>query len=177
MRQALYDMSATLINGQEKRLADYTGKVLLIANTASRCGFTPQYKGLQELYDRHKDKGFEVLGFPCDQFGHQEPGSDEEIESFCQVNFGVTFTLFKKIEVNGEQAHPIFKYLTNAAPGWLGKSIKWNFTKFLVDSQGRVVKRFSPTTAPAKIEKWILRLFLPKDRPETPSGVGGNRAV
>lgn len=159
MEQALYVLNATLINGQEKHLVDYKGKVLLIVNTASKCGFTPQYKGLQELYARYKEKGLEILGFPCNQFGHQEPGAEEEIQSFCQVNFGVTFTLFKKIEVNGENAHPIFKFLKNAAPGWLSKSIKWNFTKFLVDRQGMVVKRFSPITAPAKIENWVQQCF------------------
>jgi glutathione peroxidase len=156
MSQSLYDLSATLINGQDKSLADYKGKVLLIVNTASKCGFTPQLAGLQELHARYKEKGLEILGFPCDQFGHQEPGTEEEIQSFCQANFGVTFTLFKKVEVNGENAHPIFMYLKNAAPGWLGKSIKWNFTN---DGQGRVVKRFSPITAPAKIEEWIRQLL------------------
>ena len=158
MSEAIYDLTAILNNGQEKPMAEYRGKVLLIVNTASRCGFTPQYKGLQELYERFKGNGLEILAFPCDQFGHQEPGTDVEIKSFCETNFGVTFPLFKKIEVNGDNAHPVFKHLKDAAPGWLGKSIKWNFTKFLVDRQGNVVKRFSPTTSPEKIGAWIQRL-------------------
>lgn len=150
MAQNLYELTATLNSGKEKKLEDYKGKVLLIVNTASECGFTPQYKGLQEMYDKYKSEGLEILGFPCDQFGHQEPGTDDEIQNFCQVNFGVQFPLFKKIEVNGDGAHPVFKYLKKEAPGLLGKSIKWNFTKFLVDKQGNVIKRFAPTTPPEK---------------------------
>ena len=152
---SLYDLTATLNNGQEKRLADFRGKVLLIVNTASKCGFTPQYAGLQALYNQFETSGFEILAFPCNQFGRQEQGSDEEIQVFCQVNFGVRFPIFKKIDVNGPNAHPVFQYLKSSAPGILGKSIKWNFTKFLVDRQGNVVKRFSPMTPPDKIEKWI----------------------
>lgn len=157
MGQALYELTATLNDGSERRLADYRGKVLLVVNTASQCGFTPQYRGLQALYERHRPEGLEVLGFPCDQFGHQEPGSDAEIASFCQLNFGVTFALFKKVEVNGDGAHPVFKALKDAAPGVLGKSIKWNFTKFLVDRQGRVIDRFAPTTPPEKLEEAVVR--------------------
>src|SRR5208283_2670702 len=152
---SLYELTATLNNGQEKSLADFKGKVLLIVNTASKCGFTPQYAGLQALYNHFEASGFEILAFPCNQFGHQEQGSDEEIQAFCQVNFGVRFPIFKKIEVNGPNAHPVFQYLKSVAPGMLGKSIKWNFTKFLVDRQGKVLKRFSPMTPPEKIEKWI----------------------
>lgn len=159
MAQNLYELTATLNNGTEKKLEDYKGKVLLIVNTASQCGFTPQYKGLQEMYDRYKKEGLEILGFPCDQFGHQEPGSDKEIENFCQVNFGVNFPLFKKIEVNGEGAHPVFAYLKKQAPGLLGQSIKWNFTKFLIDKQGNVIKRFAPMTPPEKIDSTIKELL------------------
>ncbi len=159
MAENLYELAATLNNGSEKKLEDYKGKVLLIVNTASKCGFTPQYKGLQEIYEKYKAQGLEVLGFPCDQFGHQEPGNDAEIQSFCEVNFGVNFPLFKKIEVNGEGAHPIYKFLTKQAPGLLGKSIKWNFTKFLIDKKGNVIKRFAPTTPPEKIDSKILDLL------------------
>lgn len=159
MAKNLYELTATLNNGSEKKLQDYKGKVLLIVNTASQCGFTPQYKGLQEMYDKYKGKGLEILGFPCDQFGHQEPGTDAEIQSFCQVNFGVNFPLFKKIEVNGDGTHPVYQYLKKQAPGLLGKSIKWNFTKFLIDKQGNVIKRFAPLTPPEKLDKQIEELL------------------
>ncbi len=155
----LYDLSAKLNNGRSKKLADYKGKVLLIVNTASKCGFTPQYKGLQELYAKYKDRGFEVLGFPCDQFGHQEPGSDGEIKSFCELNYGVDFPLFSKIEVNGENTHPLYKFLKSEKGGLLGDAIKWNFTKFLVDKKGIVVERFAPMTPPSAIESEIERLL------------------
>src|SRR5271165_3430145 len=154
---SLYDLTAKLNNGRNKKLADYKGKVMLIVNTASKCGFTPQYEGLQSLYAKYKDQGFEVLGFPCDQFGQQEPGSNDEIRSFCEVNYGVSFPLFSKIEVNGEAAHPLYKFLKNEKGGLLGDAIKWNFTKFLVDKQGRVVERFAPTTTPEKIASDIKR--------------------
>jgi glutathione peroxidase len=147
----VYDFSAKLNSGEEKPLADYRGKVLLIVNTASKCGFTPQYKGLEELYKKYAAQGLEVLGFPCDQFGHQEPGSDDQIRGFCELNFGVTFPLFSKVEVNGDGAHPLYKYLKSEAGGLLGSAIKWNFTKFLVGRDGRVVGRYSPTTTPEKI--------------------------
>jgi glutathione peroxidase len=159
MADSLYDLTATLNNGQEKPLADYKGKVLLIVNTASKCGFTPQYKGLEEMYQKCKESGLEILAFPCDQFGHQEPGSDEEIRSFCEMNFGVTFPIFKKIEVNGQNAHPVYRFLKEKAPGLLGRSIRWNFTKFLVDRQGRVVKRFAPSTPPQKIDSQVTELL------------------
>ena len=159
MEKTVYDFSAVRSDGRQQDLADYRGKVLLIVNTASKCGFTPQYEGLQELYGRFKDSGLEILAFPCDQFAHQEPGSDPEIQTFCQTHFGVAFPVFAKVEVNGENAHPLFKYLKDRAPGWLGGSIKWNFTKFLADRQGNVVKRFAPRTTPAKIEPWVRKLL------------------
>ncbi|HEX8926642.1 MAG TPA: glutathione peroxidase [Terriglobales bacterium] len=156
---SLYKLSAKLNNGEKKNLGDYAGKVLLIVNTASKCGFTPQYKGLQELYEQYHKSGFEVLGFPCDQFGHQEPGSDNEIKSFCELNYGVTFPLFQKIEVNGANAHPIFKYLKSEKGGLFGDAIKWNFTKFLVDREGRVIDRYPPTTPPSAIAHEIEELL------------------
>ncbi len=152
-----YDFSATLNNGKEKKLAAYKGKVVLVVNTASKCGFTPQYKGLQSLYGKYKDQGFEVLGFPCDQFGHQEPGSDEEIKSFCELNYGVDFPLFSKIDVNGPNEHPLYKFLKGQKGGLLGDAIKWNFTKFLVDKQGKVVERYAPMTPPESIARDIER--------------------
>ncbi|HZG59284.1 MAG TPA: glutathione peroxidase [Anoxybacillus sp.] len=157
---SIYDFTVKTIRGEEKSMAEYKGKVLLIVNTASKCGFTPQYKELQELYDEYKDKGFEVLGFPCNQFGHQEPGSESEIESFCQLNYGVTFPMFAKVDVNGANAHPLFVYLTEKAPGILGtKAIKWNFTKFLVDKNGNVVGRFAPQTKPSELKQEIEKLL------------------
>jgi glutathione peroxidase len=155
----LYDLSATLNNGREKKLSDYKGKVLLIVNTASECGFTPQYHGLEEIYERYKDRGLEVLGFPCDQFGHQEPGNDKEIKSFCEVNYGVTFPLFSKVEVNGPNTHPVFKYLKSEKGGLLGDNIKWNFTKFLVDREGNVIDRYAPQTTPVRIAPAIEKLL------------------
>jgi glutathione peroxidase len=152
MPETVYDFTVTTNMGLPKSLADYRGKVLLIVNTASKCGFTPQYAGLQTLYDTYRDRGFEVLGFPCNQFGQQEPGTNEEIQSFCQVNYGVTFPMFDKIDVNGSDEHPLYKQLKSAAPGALGlKVIKWNFTKFLVDAEGKVVNRFEPNADPEQI--------------------------
>jgi glutathione peroxidase len=159
MADTLHDLTATRNDGTEQPLSDYRGKVLLVVNTASQCGFTPQYQGLQALYQRHRAEGLEILGFPCDQFGHQEPGDDAEIATFCQRNYGVTFPLFKKIEVNGAGTHPVFAYLKRSAPGLLGDSIKWNFTKFLVDREGRVVDRFAPATPPEKIEADVEKLL------------------
>ena len=157
---ALYEHAITLNNGEQTTLEQYKGKVLLIVNTASKCGFTPQYEGLEALYKRYNDKGFEILGFPCDQFGHQEPGSDEDIAQFCSLNFGVSFPLFKKTNVNGPDANPLFEELKNEAPGLLGtKRIKWNFTKFLVNAQGKVLKRYAPTVKPEAIEKDIAKLL------------------
>jgi len=155
----LYEFSAKLSNGKEKKLSDYKGEVLLIVNTASECGFTPQYQGLQELYERYNQRGFEVLGFPCDQFGHQEPGGDKEIQAFCKVNYGVTFPIFSKIEVNGPAEHPIFKFLKSVKGGLLTNNIKWNFTKFLIDREGNVVDRYAPQTIPARIVPDIEKLL------------------
>jgi glutathione peroxidase len=157
---SIYDFSATSIEGQPVPLRTYEGKVLLIVNTASQCGFTPQYQGLQAIYHKFEKQGFTVLGFPCNQFGKQEPGSENEIQSFCETRFGVTFPLFQKVDVNGNDAHPLFKYLTKAAPGIFGTAgIKWNFTKFLVDRSGKVVKRYPATTKPEDIEKDIQALL------------------
>lgn len=157
---SIYDFRVKTIRGEEQSLADYKGKVLLIVNTASKCGFTPQYKELQELYEQYRDRGFVVLGFPCNQFGHQEPGTEEEIEQFCQVNYGVTFPMFAKVDVNGENAHPLFQYLKEKAPGVLGtKVIKWNFTKFLVDRNGNVVARFASQTKPSELKNEIEELL------------------
>jgi glutathione peroxidase len=154
---SFYDYSAKLNDGKVKKLSAYKGKVLLVVNTASQCGFTPQYKGLQELHAKYKDRGFAVLGFPCDQFGHQEPGSDDEIASFCETNYGVEFPLFSKIEVNGDSAHPLFTFLKSEKGGLLGNAIKWNFTKFLIDKQGNVIERYAPLTPPDGIIRDIER--------------------
>jgi glutathione peroxidase len=156
---SIYDFSAQTITGKEQSLDDYRGKVLLVVNTASKCGFTPQFAGLEELYEKYKDKGLEILGFPCNQFAKQDPGSDAEIQEFCQLNYGVSFPMFGKIEVNGAGADPLFKHLKDEAPGFLGGRIKWNFTKFLVDASGQVVKRYAPTVKPADIEQDIEQLL------------------
>ena len=156
---SLYELTAKRNNGRNQQLEAYKGKVLLIVNTASECGFTPQYKGLQELYAKYKDRGFAVLGFPCDQFGHQEPGSDSEIKSFCETNYGVNFPLFAKIDVNGPNTHPVYEFLKGQKGGLLTDNIKWNFTKFLVDKKGKVVDRFAPMTTPSAIESQIEKLL------------------
>ena len=154
------DFTVTTNSGQTLQLKDKLGQVLLVVNTASKCGFTPQYDGLEKLYEQYKDRGFEVLGFPCNQFGGQEPDDAEEIAEFCKVNFGVTFPLMQKVEVNGENASPLFDWMKREAPGILGsKAIKWNFTKFLIDRDGRVVKRYGPSDAPAAIAKDIDKLL------------------
>lgn len=156
----VYEFEAKKINGQTISLSEYKGDVLLIVNTASNCGFTPQYKDLQELYVQYKEKGFTVLGFPCNQFMSQEPGTESDIQSFCEMNFGVTFPLFSKVDVNGKNAHPLFQYLTEEAPGVLGmKAVKWNFTKFLVNRSGEVVERYAPNTNPIEISKDIEKLI------------------
>jgi glutathione peroxidase len=153
---SVYPFKAKTIDGKEISLSEYQGKVLLIVNVASQCGFTPQYEGLEKLYQKYKDSGFTVLGFPCNQFGAQEPGNEAEIKSFCDLNFGVTFPLFAKIDVNGANAHPVYQYLTNEKPGGLGtEAIKWNFTKFLIDSKGEPVKRYASTTKPEDLEKEV----------------------
>jgi len=154
------DFSATLSNGNEVALGDYAGKVLLIVNTASKCGFTPQYTGLESLQKTYSANGFSVLAFPCNQFGGQEPGTEQEIESFCDLNYQTSFPLFRKIEVNGASSHPLFTHLKSEAPGVLGsKRIKWNFTKFLVNQQGQVVKRYAPSTKPEAIAEDIEALL------------------
>lgn len=155
-----YEYNVRTITGGEVSLSQYRGKVLLIVNTASKCGFTPQFEELQELYESYQSHGFEVLGFPCNQFMNQDPGSEEEILSFCQLNYGVTFPMFSKIDVNGKNAHPLYGYLAEEAPGLLGmKAIKWNFTKFLIDRDGNVVKRFAPTDKPAEMRNDIEKLL------------------
>lgn len=160
MAENIYQFEATLNNGKTISMADYQGKVLLIVNTASKCGFTPQYEGLQALYDQYQTQGFEVLAFPCDQFGHQEPGSNEEIAQFCDLSFKTRFPLFEKIDVNGNNAHPLYQHLKQAAKGILGtQKIKWNFTKFLVNKQGEVIKRYASTTKPAAIAADIEALL------------------
>lgn len=160
MSQPIYSHEATLNNGELKSLGDYQGQVILIVNTASKCGFTPQYDGLQALYEEYKDRGFTILAFPCDQFGHQEPGADSEIQQFCSLNFNVSFPLFKKVEVNGSDASPLFKQLKNDAPGLLGSTgIKWNFTKFLVNREGKTVERFAPATKPEALKRKIEALL------------------
>lgn len=156
----IYDIEVTTIDGQQQRLVRYRKNVLLIVNVASRCGFTPQYAGLESLHRKYHDDGFTVLGFPCDQFGHQEPGNDAEIMSFCQRTYDVTFPMFAKIEVNGPAEHPLYTHLKSARRGFLGtKRIKWNFTKFLVDRAGYVVRRFSPTTTSDRIEQHVIPLL------------------
>jgi glutathione peroxidase len=147
----LHDFSATSITGEETSLADYAGKVVLVVNTASKCGFTPQYEGLEALQERYQDRGLVVLGFPCDQFAHQEPGTEDEIAEFCTLTYGVSFPMFAKIEVNGSGAHPLYRWLRSQRGGVLGDRIKWNFTKFLVGRDGQVIKRYPPTTKPDKI--------------------------
>ncbi|UEL49126.1 glutathione peroxidase [Terrisporobacter hibernicus] len=154
-----YNFKANKMNGQEVSMSDYKGKVVLVVNTASKCGLTQQFEGLEALYKEYKDQGLEILGFPCNQFANQEKGSNEEIHEFCQLNYGVSFTMFEKIDVNGKNAHPLYKYLKNEAKGLLSKEIKWNFTKFLIDSEGNIVKRYAPTVEPLKIKDDIENLL------------------
>jgi glutathione peroxidase len=156
----VYDFTADSLTGDSVNLEDYRGKVLLIVNTASKCGFTPQYKGLQKLFEKYEEQGVMVLGFPCNQFGHQEPGGEGEISEFCELNYGVSFPMFAKIDVNGDNAHPLYRHLKQEAPGLLGsKGIKWNFTKFLVNRDGEVVKRYAPTSKPEAIAADIQALL------------------
>ena len=160
MSAEIYNFECTDINKQARSMADFKDKVLLIVNTASNCGYTPQYEGLQKMYDNYHSQGLEVLGFPCDQFLHQEPGSDGDISLFCQKNYGVTFPMFSKIDVNGSGTHPLYSYLKKQAPGLLkSQLIKWNFTKFLVDKDGKVVKRYATRTKPEAIEADIVKLL------------------
>ncbi|MBI3804127.1 MAG: glutathione peroxidase [Nitrospirae bacterium] len=160
MADSIYDFQARTITGEEISLDQYKNKTLLIVNTASACGYTPQYAGLEALYRKYQERGFAVLGFPCNQFGQQEPGTEGEIQTFCQRNYGVTFPMFAKIDVNGDQAHPLFNYLKSALPGILNtEPIKWNFTKFLIDKNGKPVERFAPGTKPESIEKTVEKLL------------------
>ena len=157
---SIYDFTAKSLQGKDVSLGEFRGKPILIVNTASKCGFTPQYEGLEKLYEQHKDKGLVVLGFPCNQFGAQEPGSEAEIGAFCQANYGVTFPMFSKIDVNGANAHPLYNHLKAEKAGILGtRNIKWNFTKFLVNRDGEVVNRFAPTTKPEDIQNAIAAVL------------------
>ena len=161
----VYDFSARDIEGRERALSEFAGQALLIVNVASKCGFTPQYKGLEALWRSHREAGFAVLGFPCDQFGHQEPGDEQEIKDFCSLTYDVTFPLFAKIDVNGAGAHPLYAWLKSEKAGVFGtEAIKWNFTKFLVDREGRVLKRFAPADAPEKIDSDISAVLASTPR-------------
>jgi len=154
-----YDFIAKDMDGQEVKMDEYKGKVVLVVNTASKCGLTPQFKGLEELYEEYKEQGFEILGFPCNQFANQDSGSNEEIQNFCLINYGVSFTMFEKIDVNGQNAHPLYKYLKDEQKGFLSKEIKWNFTKFLIDKDGIVIKRYGPTVSPLNLKDDIESLL------------------
>ncbi|PKM60422.1 MAG: glutathione peroxidase [Firmicutes bacterium HGW-Firmicutes-4] len=156
---SIYDFTVKDASGLDVSIKDYEGQVLLIVNTATGCGLTPQYEGLQELYDKYQDQGFEILDFPSNQFANQAPGTDDEIKSFCETRFGITFKIFHKIDVNGDNADPLFTYLKKEKGGMLGSNIKWNFTKFLINKNGEVIKRFAPTDTPDKIERDIKKLL------------------
>jgi glutathione peroxidase len=154
-----YAYQADSINGETIPMEKFKGKTVVVVNTASKCGLTPQYEGLEQLYQKYKDEGLVILGFPCNQFANQEKGSEDEIQEFCQVNYGVSFPMFSKIEVNGSNAHPMYKYLKSKKGGLFGNNIKWNFTKFVIDKNGEPVKRFAPTTKPEKMETYIKKLL------------------
>lgn len=156
MSENIYEYSAKSLQGKEISMEEYRGKLLLVVNTASKCGFTPQYEGLQAIYEKYREKGLVILGFPCNQFADQEPGDEESIAKGCVLNYGVSFPMFAKIDVNGENAHPLFKYLKGELSGLMGGQIKWNFTKFLVDRDGKPLKRFAPATAPEKVEEYLV---------------------
>ncbi|MGA0559960.1 glutathione peroxidase [Larkinella sp. VNQ87] len=155
---SFYQLSAQSLQGQEIPMDSFKGKTVLVVNTASQCGLTPQFAGLEQLYQKYKDKGLVILGFPCNQFGNQEPGDEKSIAEGCVLNYGVTFPMFRKVDVNGDHAHPVFKYLRKALPGLLGGAIKWNFTKFLIDQNGRPIKRFSPVTKPESIDAYLEKI-------------------
>ncbi|WP_347840528.1 glutathione peroxidase [uncultured Draconibacterium sp.] len=157
MENSFYQFKANSLQGKEITMDAYKGKTILVVNTASKCGLTPQFEGLEELYQKYKEKGLVILGFPCNQFANQEPGDEKSISKGCVLNYGVSFPMFSKIDVNGENAHPIYKYLKTELKGTFGSRIKWNFTKFLIDNDGNPVKRFSPTTKPEKIEKYLAK--------------------
>ncbi|MCI4651176.1 glutathione peroxidase [Phaeodactylibacter sp.] len=154
-----YSFEAEQLNGKKVKMEEYKGKTVVVVNTASKCGLTPQYEGLEKLYQKYRDEGLVVLGFPCNQFANQEPGNAEAIQEFCEINYGVSFPMFAKIEVNGDGAHPIFRYLKGELKGLFGKKIKWNFTKFVIDKNGKPVKRFAPVTKPEKMESTIKKLL------------------
>ena len=157
---SVYDFTAKTIDGDEQSLAEFRGKPMLIVNVASKCGFTPQYTGLEALWRKHRQDGLVILGFPCDQFGHQEPGDEDEIRNFCSLNYDVSFPMFAKVDVNGDGAHPLYRHLKKEAKGLLGtEAIKWNFTKFLVDRNGQVVKRYAPTDTPESIGKELAKVL------------------
>lgn len=162
MASTFYNFKANTLQGKEMSMEEFKGKTVLVVNTASQCGLTPQYEGLEKLYEKYKDDGLVILGFPCNQFGNQEPGDEKSISEGCLVNYGVTFPMFSKVDVNGDTAHPLFKYLKTKLGGLLGSKIKWNFTKFLIDAQGRPVKRFAPITKPEALEKDIVKLLRKK---------------
>jgi len=162
MKPQFYDFKAKTLQGKEIGMDTYKGKTVLVVNTASKCGLTPQYEGLESLYREHSENGLVILGFPSNQFANQEPGDEKSIAEGCLLNYGVTFPMFSKIDVNGPDAHPLYKYLRSELSGVTGNKIKWNFTKFLIDSEGRPVKRFSPTTKPEKIEKYLEKKILKK---------------
>lgn len=162
MNSSFYQLSAKSLRGQEISMEEYKGKVVLVVNTASQCGLTPQFEGLEALYQKYKERGFVVLGFPCNQFAHQEPGNADDISQVCHTNYGVTFPMFAKVDVNGGNAHPIFKYLTSTLKGSFFNRIKWNFTKFLIDAEGMPVKRFAPVIKPEHLEKEIELLLSGK---------------
>lgn len=155
MKNQFYEFSALSLQGKEIKMESFKGKTVLVVNTASKCGLTPQFEGLEKLYEKYQDKGLVILGFPCNQFAGQEPGDEQSISEVCSINYGVSFPMFSKIEVNGENAHPIYKYLKKELSGLFGGKIKWNFTKFLIDADGNPVKRFSPVTKPEKIDQYL----------------------
>ena len=157
--QPFYALSAETIQGKTIDMQAFAGKTIVVVNTASKCGLTPQYEGLEKLHRQYKDKGLVILGFPCNQFGEQEPGTSSEITSFCEVNYGVSFPMFAKVDVNGDQAHPIFKYLKSQLGGFFSKKIKWNFTKFVIDKNGKPVKRFGPTVKPERMESYLQKIL------------------
>ncbi len=159
MENNFYQFSAKSLQGKDIKMETFKGKTVLVVNTASKCGLTPQFEGLEKLYQKYRDKNLVILGFPCNQFANQEPGDEKSISEGCVLNYGVTFPMFSKVDVNGENAHPIYKYLKNELGGVLGSKIKWNFTKFLIDANGKPIKRFSPTTKPEKIEKYLSKFM------------------
>lgn len=159
MDNLFYEFSAMSLRNKQILMEEYKGKVVLVVNTASKCGLTPQFEGLEALYQKYKERGLVILGFPCNQFASQDPGGADDIAQVCQVNYGVTFPMFAKVDVNGASAHPIFKYLTSELHGWFGNKVKWNFTKFLIDANGKPVKRFAPVVKPEKLEKYIEALL------------------